>query len=186
MNVRGLNRMFSFDGYRIDGVTFSPEIVQVQLRVDKRKRLCCPGCDGKVRSEISEPRTARDLPNTKAAALLGVGDTRLRSWDKAVLAEHLPKPDLDNIQFLMIDEKAIGKGHDYVTVVLNGESGESLHCHEGKKRNRSRLFLRLSASFGARGLLVRPVARLALALSKDKCCRCSRSLYCSIHTVASG
>jgi len=169
--------------------------VQVQLRVDKRKRLCCPGCDGKVRSEISEPRTARDmpfgpavyalimypairircshcrqqawlsppeidsrrrvtlrllryaallardLPNTKAAALLGVGDTRLRSWDKAVLAEHLPKPDLDNIQFLMIDEKAIGKGHDYVTVVLNGESGELLHCHEGKKRNRSRLFL---------------------------------------------
>jgi transposase len=186
--------MFSFDGYRIDKVTFSPEIVQVQLRLDRRKRLCCPGCGGKVRSEISEPRTARDmpfgpavyalimypairircshcrqqawlsppeidsrrrvtlrllryaallardLPNTKAAALLGVGDTRLRNWDKAVLAEHLPKPDLDNIQFLMIDEKAIGKGHDYVTVVLNGESGELLHCHEGKKKESLKTF----------------------------------------------
>ena len=83
---------------------------------------------------------ARDLPNTKAAALLGVGDTRLRNWDKAVLAKHLPKPNLDNIRFLMVDEKAIGKGHDYVTVVLNGETGELLHCHEGRKKESLKAF----------------------------------------------
>ena len=166
MNIRGLNRLFSFDGYRIDEVTFSPEIVQVQLRLDRRKRLGCPECSHKVRSEISEMRVARDmpfgpalytliiypairircshcrrqawlsppeidsrrrvtlrllryaallacdLPNTKAAALLGIGDTRLRNWDKAVLVKHLPKPDPDSIRFLMVDEKAIGKGHD--------------------------------------------------------------------------
>jgi len=83
---------------------------------------------------------ARDLPNTKAAALLGVGDTRLRNWDKAVLAKHLPKPNLDNIRFLMVDEKAIGKGHDYVTVVLNAETGELLHCHEGRKKESLKAF----------------------------------------------
>ena len=194
MNIRGLNRLFSFDGYRIDEVTFSPEIVQVQLRLDRRKGLRCPDCQSKVRSEISDMRVARDmpfgpalyaliiypairircaycrrqawlspqeidshrqvtlrllryavllardLPNTKAAALLGIGDTRLRNWDKAVLAKHLPKPDLDNIRFLMVDEKAIGKGHDYVTVVLNGETGELLHCHEGRKKESLKAF----------------------------------------------
>lgn len=194
MNIRGLNRLFSFDGYRIEDVTFSPEIVQVQLRLDRRKKLRCPDCQSKVRSEIKDMRMARDmpfgpalhvmifypairircthcrrqawltpseidsrrrvtirllryaallardLPNTKAAALLGVGDTRLRNWDKAVLTQHLPKPDLDNIRFLMVDEKAIGKGHDYVTVVLNGETGELLHCHEGRKKESLKAF----------------------------------------------
>ena len=194
MNIRGLNRLFSFVGYRIENITFSPELVQVQLRRDRRKRLRCPDCQGKVCSEMMDMRTARDmpfgpalhvmifypairircrhcrrqawltpgeidsrrrvtlrllryaallardLPNTKAAALLGVGDTRLRNWDKAVLAQHLPHPDLDNILFLMVDEKAIGKGHDYVTVVLNGETGELLHCHEGRKTESLKAF----------------------------------------------
>ena len=186
--------MFSFDGYRIEEITFSPEVVQVKLRLDKRKRLGCPECNRKVRSETREIRLARDmpfgpavyavitypavrvrcshcgkqawltpaeidshrrvtlrllryaailardLPITKAAALLDVGDTRLRNWDKAVLAEHLPKPDLDHLETLMIDEKAIGKGHDYVTVVLNGETGELLHCHEGRKKESLKAF----------------------------------------------
>ena len=194
MNIKGLNRLFSFDGYRIDKVTFSPELVQVKLRLDGRKRLRCPECKRKVRSGINEMRAARDmpfgpalyalivypairircshcgrqawltpqeidshrrvtlrllqyaallardLPNTKAAALLGIGDTRLRNWDKAVLAKHLPLPDFDNLRFLMVDEKAIGKGHDYVTVVLNGENGDLLHCHEGRKKESLKAF----------------------------------------------
>lgn len=54
--------MFSFDGYRIAEVTFSPEIVQVQLRLDGRKKWRCPNCQSKVCSEISEMRMARDMP----------------------------------------------------------------------------------------------------------------------------
>jgi len=194
MKIVGLNRRFSFDGYRIEEVIFSPEVVQVKLLLDKRKRLRCPGCRRKVRSEINDMRVARDMPFgpavfalitypairvrcshcgsqawltpaeidshrrvtlrllryasilardlaiTKAAALLDIGDTRLRNWDKAVLAEHLSQPDFDNLQTLMIDEKAIGQGHDYVTVVLNGESGELLHCHEGRKTESLKAF----------------------------------------------
>lgn len=79
-------------------------------------------------------RLAMDLPILKAAQLLGVTDTRLRRWDKAILAEHLPAPNLNSLRLLMVDEKAIGRGHDYVTVVLNGETGELLHCHEGRKK----------------------------------------------------
>lgn len=194
MKITGLKLMFAFVGYCIDEVNFSPEVVQVKLRINNQKRLRCPECKHKVRSEINETRIARDmpfgpavyalitypavrvrcshcgkqawltpaeidshrrvthrllryaavlakdLPATKAAALLDVGDTRLRNWDKAVLAEHLQQPDFDNLQALMIDEKSIGKGHDYVTVVLNGETGELLHCHEGKKKESLKAF----------------------------------------------
>ena len=38
------------------------------------------------------------------------------------------------LRVLIIDEKAIRKGHGYVTLVLNGETGELLHMAEGKKK----------------------------------------------------
>ena len=76
---------------------------------------------------------ANILPLTGAAELLGIDDRRLGRWDRSLLAEHLPPPNFDNIRLLMVDEKSIGRGHQYVTVVLNGETGELLHLHEGKK-----------------------------------------------------
>ena len=193
MKIRGLIRMFSFTGWRLKEVTFSPEAVQVQLVRDRRRRLRCPCCGRKVVGTHEDLRTARDipfgpatlvlivypairarcrcgwgswlsppqidagrkvtlrllqqavrlakdLPLRKAAELLGVSDTRLRRWDKSVLAEHLPRPNLDALQFLLVDEKAIGQGHDYVTVVLNAETGELLHCHEGRKKESLQAF----------------------------------------------
>jgi len=193
MKVHGLNRMFSFTGWRIEEISFSLDVVQVNLVRDRRRRLRCPDCGRKavgtheqIRTARDMPfgpatqvlirypavrarcgcgwaswlgppeidtrrkatyrmlrqavRLARDLPLGKAAELLGIGDTRLRRWDKAMLAEHLPPPDLDALRFLLVDEKAVGRGHDYVTVVLNAESGELLHCHEGRKKTSLQAF----------------------------------------------
>lgn len=44
------------------------------------------------------------------------------------------QPDLENLRYLLIDEKAIGKRHKYVTVVLNAEDGELLFMQRGKKK----------------------------------------------------
>jgi transposase len=55
-------------------------------------------------------------------------------WDRKVLREHLPEPDLDNLRILLIDEKAVRKRHGYVTLVMNGQTGELLHLAEGKKK----------------------------------------------------
>jgi transposase len=33
-----------------------------------------------------------------------------------------------------VDETSIGKGHNYLTVVLNGINGEVLHIAEGKRK----------------------------------------------------
>ncbi len=51
-----------------------------------------------------------------------------------VLKEDLPPPDLDYLRTLLVDEKAVRRGHNYVTIVLNGDTGEPLYMAEGKKR----------------------------------------------------
>ena len=55
-------------------------------------------------------------------------------YDRDVLEADLPPPDFDNIRALLVDEKAVHKGHGCVTSVLNADTGELLHLHEGKKK----------------------------------------------------
>jgi len=86
-------------------------------------------------------RLARDLSICKAAEYLDVPETTLRRWDKAYLKEMLPEPELDGLRVLLIDEKSIGRGHNYITIVLNGDTGELLHCEEGKKGDALRSFI---------------------------------------------
>ena len=45
-----------------------------------------------------------------------------------------PPPLLDGLAKLLIDEKSVRKGHGYVTVILNGETGELLRMAEGRKK----------------------------------------------------
>ena len=77
---------------------------------------------------------AAHTPATQIAAIYEISDSTVRLYDKAVLEEDLPPPDLDNIRTLLIDEKAVRRGHNYVTIVLNGDTGELLYMAEGKKR----------------------------------------------------
>lgn len=72
--------------------------------------------------------------NSEVAAMFEISDGTVRRYDKIVLASDTPPPLLDGITKLLIDEKSVRKGHGYVTVVLNGDTGELLHMAEGKKR----------------------------------------------------
>lgn len=78
-------------------------------------------------------RLARWMPLARVGELLGIHQTTALRHDRSVLEETVPEPCLDNIRVLLIDEKAVGKGHYYVTVVLNGETGEPLFMQQGKK-----------------------------------------------------
>ena len=64
-----------------------------------------------------------------------------RRWDKEMLLRMLPAPKRDGIRALLIDEKSIGKGHQYLTVVLNADSGETLFLGEGKRKETLDQFL---------------------------------------------
>ena len=77
---------------------------------------------------------AKYAPVTAVAEMMGLGESTVRRYDMAVLKEDLPEPNLDGLRVLIIDEKSIRRGHGYVTLVLNGETGELLHMAEGKKK----------------------------------------------------
>lgn len=74
------------------------------------------------------------MPVNKIPFFLPISASTARRWDKKILAKHLPKPDLDNLRVILIDEKSIGAHHQYMTVVINGETGDVLHLAEGKKK----------------------------------------------------
>jgi transposase len=76
----------------------------------------------------------RYSPVTAVAEMMGLGESTVRRYDMAVLKEDLPEPNLDGLRVIIIDEKSIRRGHGYVTLVLNGETGELLHMAEGKKK----------------------------------------------------
>lgn len=73
-------------------------------------------------------------PASAVAAMFDLSESTVRRYELDVLHADLPDPLLDGIEVLLIDEKAVHKGHGYVTVVLNGRTGELLHMAEGKKK----------------------------------------------------
>ena len=77
---------------------------------------------------------AAHAPATQIAAIYEISDSTVRHYDKEVLKADLPPPDLDHLRTLLVDEKAVRRDHNYVTIVLNGDTGEFLYIAEGKKR----------------------------------------------------
>ena len=79
-------------------------------------------------------KLCRFMPSDKVPTFLPISTSTARRWDKRVLTEELPSPNLDNLRVILVDEKSIGPHHHYVTVVINGENGDVLHLAEGKKK----------------------------------------------------
>ena len=88
----------------------------------------------------------RYMPCNKVPEFIPISHHTARRWDKETLLKTLPAPDLDNIRALLVDEKSIGKGHHYLTVVLDADTGETLFLGEGKRKTTLDQFLgRLTA-----------------------------------------
>ena len=76
----------------------------------------------------------RYMPSDKVPEFISISHDTARRWDKEMLIRMLPAPKRDGIRALLIDEKSIGKGHHYLTVVLNADTGETLFLGEGKRK----------------------------------------------------
>ena len=72
-------------------------------------------------------------PANQIAKRYNISATTVKSYDKEVLSQDTPPPKLDGIRALLVDEKSIRKKHNYVTVVINADTGEMLYMKEGKK-----------------------------------------------------
>jgi transposase len=77
--------------------------------------------------ELSQRMTIRDV-----AMHLGVGWDVIKEIPKRDLSRRFAKPKLKHLRHIAIDEIAIAKGHRYLTVVLDLESGAVVFVGDGK------------------------------------------------------
>jgi len=77
--------------------------------------------------ELSRKMTIKDV-----AEALCVSWDVVKEIKKAYLRKHFSKPSLKDVRHLAIDEICIGKGHRYVTLVLDLETGAVLFVGDGK------------------------------------------------------
>lgn len=129
---------------------------QCLLRFDVRF-VCCPRCG--LRAEANDLVAARKrstkafrryvgslcklLPNSQVAEHVGMSEDTVRSVDKEYLAETYPSPDFSRLRRLAIDEIAYRKGHNYLTVVLDYDSGEVIWTGEGRSEATLSAFFKL-------------------------------------------
>ena len=106
-----------------------------------------PGIDPSAQATLRLMRAVswacRYLPLDEIETFYAVSASSARRYDKTILLRELPEPKLDGLVTLLIDEKSVRKRHGYVTLVMNGESGELLHMAEGKKKQSLQSFFDL-------------------------------------------
>jgi transposase len=77
--------------------------------------------------ELSKRMTIRDV-----AAHLGIGWDVIKDIQKRDLSRRFAKPKLKHLRAIAIDEIAVAKGHRYLTVVMDLESGAVVFVGDGK------------------------------------------------------
>lgn len=77
--------------------------------------------------DLRQAMTLRDV-----ARHLNVSDWLVRDIEKRWLNKHFAKPKLKHLRYLAIDEISIKKGHKYLTVVMDLESGAVVFVGDGK------------------------------------------------------
>jgi transposase len=94
--------------------------------------------------ELSRRMTIRD-----AASHLGVGWDVLKDIQKRDLRRRFAKPKLKGLRHIAIDEIAVAKGHRYLTIVMDLESGVVKFVGDGKGADALKPFWKRLRSSGA-------------------------------------
>jgi transposase len=70
----------------------------------------------------------------------------VKEIDKQYLEAHYGQPNYDGLRILAVDEISVRKGHKYLTVVLDYETGHVIYVFKGRKaKTLTRFFNQLSA-----------------------------------------
>ena len=95
--------------------------------------------------ELSRRMTIRDV-----AAHLGVGWDLVKDIQKRDLSRRYARPKLKHVKRLAIDEIAVAKGHRYMTVVMDLDSGAVVFVGDGKGADALKPFWKRLRPSGAR------------------------------------
>ena len=66
------------------------------------------------------------------AKFLGVSWGTVKNIHKTYLQKEYKGPDFKSLRYIGVDEFSIRKGHEYMTIFINLETGEIIHATEGK------------------------------------------------------
>jgi transposase len=128
-------------------VPIGSKVILLDLNV---QRVACRRCDtvrqaelGFADSRFSYTRAFERyvLELSKHMTILDVARHLHVSWDvvkdiqKRYLRKHFSRPSLKEVSYIAIDEIAVKKGHRYVTVVLDLDSGAVIFVGDGKGAN---------------------------------------------------
>ncbi len=92
--------------------------------------------------DLCQSMTLRDVSRH-----LGISDWTVRDIEKRWLGKHFGKPRLKDLRYIAIDEISTKKGHKYLTIVMDLESGAVVFVGEGKAADTLKPFwTRLKAS----------------------------------------
>jgi transposase len=110
-------------------------------------RVECPACGGvrQVLVSFADPRRtytraferyalglSRSMTIRDVARHLGVGWDTIKEIQKRDLSRRFARPKLKHLKRIAIDEIAVAKGHRYLTVVMDLESGAVVFVGDGK------------------------------------------------------
>ncbi|MBI5758622.1 MAG: ISL3 family transposase [Planctomycetales bacterium] len=95
--------------------------------------------------DLSQAMTIRDV-----ARHLGASWDTIKDIQKRFLVKHFARPKLKSLEQIAIDEIAIGKGHRYVTLVLDLKSGAMVFVGNGKGANALEPFWKRLRASGAK------------------------------------
>jgi transposase len=95
--------------------------------------------------ELSQHMTIKDV-----ACHLGVSWDVVKDIQKRYLEKKFSNPKLKHLRRIAIDEISTGKGHRYVTIVLDLESGAVVHVGQGKGGDALKPFWRRLRASGAK------------------------------------
>ena len=126
------------------------------LKINTHK-IWCQRCEAKAWLKL--PFTIGKLPMTKSfmqyivqltaittllavAILLGLQWNTVKNIDKANLAKRAKQFSFKKLRYLSIDEIAIKKGHNYMTIFSDISTGRIIHAVEGRKEEVLRPFLK--------------------------------------------
>ena len=102
-----------------------------------------PWADGSSRFTLFFERLAIEVllacPATQAAALLDITWAQVDGIKQRAVARGAASRSLKGLEYICVDEKAVGRGHDYVTVVTGIEAGKAHVRHVGDGRDEEAL-----------------------------------------------
>lgn len=144
------------------GVPFGSTIVHLEMDIPK---IFCKECQ--TTRTIETPFAKKYKRYTKkfqeyVISLIGfttcsdLADMLKVSWDtirdieKEYLKKNFSHPDLSKVRRIAIDEIAVKKGHNYLTIVLDLDVGNVIHVGEGKGGNALKKFWKRLKKSGAK------------------------------------